>query len=130
MKEALDFLKRCGTFFIATDENGQPRVRPFGAVTEFDGKLYIITNNQKEVYKQLKKNPKTEICGFDGEKWIRISGTLEEDLRKEARVAMLETDPSLKKLYSADDGLMTVFFFKTGKAVISSFTDAPVTYEL
>ena len=38
-----DFLKECGTYYLATDDNGQPRVRPFGTVNEFEGKLYIQT---------------------------------------------------------------------------------------
>lgn len=50
MKEVLDYLKACGTFYLATNEEGQPRVRPFGAVCEFEGKLYITTNNKKAVF--------------------------------------------------------------------------------
>ena len=74
----------------ATEENGQPHVRPFGAVCEFEGKLYIVTNNQKKVYQQMLKNGKVEICGMNKGKWIRVEGTVKEDLRREARVAMIE----------------------------------------
>ncbi len=125
MKGAYNFLRNCGTFYLATEENGQPRVRPFGAISDFEGKLYIETNNQKKVYRQLKKNGKVEICGMNEGRWIRIEGTVKEDLRREARVAMLEDNPSLKKLASPDNGTMTVFYFENGTATIYSFTEEP-----
>ena len=125
MKEAYNFLRNCGTFYLATEENGQPRIRPFGAISDFEGKLYIETNNQKKVYQQLKKNGKVEICGMNEGRWIRIEGTVKEDLRREARMAMLEDNPSLKKLASPDNGTMTVFYFENGTATIYSFTEEP-----
>ncbi len=131
MKEALDYLKACGTFYLATDEDGQPRVRPFGAVCEFEGKLYFVTNNQKNVYKQMKKNPRVEICGMHKGTWIRVEGEVEEDLRREARVAMMEdNEKALSGMYTIDDNLMTVFYFTHGTATIYSFTDDPKVIEL
>ncbi|MBQ8078609.1 MAG: pyridoxamine 5'-phosphate oxidase family protein [Oscillospiraceae bacterium] len=130
MNEVYDFLRSCGTFYLATDEDGQPRVRPFGAISDFEGKLYIETNNQKKVYQQMMKNGKVELCGMHEGKWIRVEGTVKEDLRREARVAMLEDNPSLKSLASPDNGTMTVFYFESGTATIYSFTDAPKVIEL
>lgn len=131
MKEALDYLKACGTFYLATDEDGQPRVRPFGAVCEFEGKLYFVSNNQKNVYKQMKKNPRVEICGMHKGTWIRVEGEVEEDLRREARVAMMEdNEKALSGMYTIDDNLMTVFYFTHGTATIYSFTDDPKVIEL
>ena len=112
MKEAYEFLRKCGTFFLATEDDGQPRVRPFGALSDFEGKLYIETNNQKKVYQQLIKNGKVEMCDMHEGKWIRVEGTVKEDLRREARVAMLEENPSLKGMASPDNGTMTVFYSK------------------
>lgn len=131
MKETLDFLRNCGTFYLATNDNDQPQVRPFGAVCEFEDKLYIITNNQKEVYKQMKANPKVAICGMHKGKWIRVVGTVEEDMRREARVAMMDANQAaLSSMYTVDDGLMTVFKFVDGTATICSFTEEPVIYTL
>ena len=48
MNEVAEYLKSCGTFYLATSEEGQAHVRPFGAVCVFEGKLYIVTNNQKK----------------------------------------------------------------------------------
>lgn len=123
MHETLAYLKACDAFYLATDEDGQPRVRPFGASCEFEGKLYIVTNNKKPVYRQMKKNKNVEICGMHSDgTWIRVAGTMEEDLRREARAAMLEANPGLGRMYSADDGLMTVFYFTSAKATFSAFS--------
>ncbi|MEE0509923.1 MAG: pyridoxamine 5'-phosphate oxidase family protein [Peptococcaceae bacterium] len=126
MNEVVKYLQDCGTFYLATEENGQPHVRPFGAVCEFEGKLYIVTNNQKKVYQQMKANGKVELCGMSKGTWIRVEGTVKEDLRREARVAMMDANAaSLQSMYTVDDGLMTVFYFEQGTATIYSFTAEP-----
>ena len=131
MEKALEFLKKAGTFYLATvDENGQPRVRPFGAVCAIDGRLCLITSNQKDVYKQLKANPKVEICGTVAGDWMRITGELTEDDNRDARVAMLAEYPQLSMMYAPDDGKMTMFYFSSGSAVLYSFTKPPVSCEL
>lgn len=133
MKKALDYLKSCGYWFLATDEGGQPRVRPFGAACEFEGKLYFTTSNEKNVYRQIVKNPKVEVSAFhpaDGT-WIRITGELVTDDRHEARAAMMEANKdTLSKMYTVDDGKFTVMYFKDAKAVIYSFTAPPEEIEL
>ncbi|MCR5271521.1 MAG: pyridoxamine 5'-phosphate oxidase family protein [Lachnospiraceae bacterium] len=128
MKEVLEFLQKAGTFYLATVDGDQPRVRPFGAVCEFEGKLYITTANTKDVYKQMVKNPKIEISAMtDDGKWIRLAGEVVTDDRDDARVAMLEANPNLKNMYSIGDGKFEVLYFKNATATICSFTDAPVT---
>lgn len=131
MNKATEYLKSCGTFYLATDENGQPHVRPFGAVCEFEGKLYIVTNNQKKVYQQMKANGKVEICGMHKGTWIRVEGEVKEDTRREARVTMMdENTAALSSMYTVDDNLMTVFYFEHGTATIYSFTSDPEVIEL
>lgn len=126
MDEVLAYLNSCGTFYLATCENGQPHVRPFGAVCAFEGKLYIVTNNQKKVYQQMKENGNMEICGMHKGTWMRVTGQVQEDLRREARVAMMEANTAaLKNMYTVDDNLMTVFRFDHGTAVLYSFTAEP-----
>ena len=103
-------------------------MRPFGAVCGFEGKLYIITNNQKKVFDQMQKNQKVEISGMAGGKWIRLSGEAVRDTRREAKVAMLEANPSLGGMYNADDGIMEVLYLENAEASICSFTNAPETW--
>lgn len=126
MNEVLEYLKSCGTFYLATQEAGQPHVRPFGAVCTYDDKLYIVTNNQKKVYHQMIKNGNVEICGMSQGTWIRVEGEVKEDLHREARVSMMNAnESSLKSMYTVDDNLMTVFYFEHGTATIYSFTTEP-----
>ncbi|MBQ9227624.1 MAG: pyridoxamine 5'-phosphate oxidase family protein [Eubacterium sp.] len=126
MEKVLKFLNEAKTFYIATaEENGQPRVRPFGAAAIIDGKLCIATNNQKAVYQQMQKNPKIEISGMTGGKWIRLSAKVEEIDTDDARKAMLEAHPELSGMYKFDDGIFAIITLTEGAAQICSFTDAP-----
>ena len=125
MNEVYDFIKSCGTYYLATVEDGQPRNRPFGTVNIFDGKLYIQTGKSKEVSKQIQKNPKVEICCFKDGKWLRLAGELVRDDRREAKADMLEHYPDLKGMYSADDNNTEVLYFKNAVATIYCFTEPP-----
>ncbi|WP_283610686.1 pyridoxamine 5'-phosphate oxidase family protein [Faecalispora anaeroviscerum] len=125
MQEVYEFLKQCNTYYLATTEGSQPRVRPFGTVDIFEGKFYIQTGKVKKVYRQLKENPKIEISGMTGGKWIRLEATAVEDDRIEARQHMLDEYPSLKNMYKADDGNTVVFYLENATATICSFTEEP-----
>ena len=127
MQEVYDFLKKCGIYYLATVEGDQPRVRPFGTADIFEGRLYIQTGKVKEVSKQIQANPKVEICAFADGKWLRVAGTLVRDDRVEAKRHMLDSHPSLKAMYSAEDDNTEVLFFKDATATFSSFTEAPRT---
>ena len=129
MNEIYEFLKHAGTYYLATVEGDQPRVRPFGTVDLFEGKLYIQTGKVKPVSKQLHANPKAEICAFMDGKWIRVAGELEADERVEAKKHMLDAYPMLRRLYDENDGNTEVLYFKHGVATFSSFTEAPRTVE-
>ena len=125
MQEVYDFLKKCETYYLATVEGDQPRVRPFGTVAIFDGKLYIQTGKSKPVSKQLHANPKAEICGFTGGEWIRVSGKLIPEERVEAKKHMLDDYPNLRGMYNENDDNTEVLYFEDATAVISSFAAAP-----
>ena len=125
MKEVYDFLRSSKTYYLATMDGDQPRVRPFGTVNIFDGKLYIQTGKVKPVSKQMIANPKIEISAMNGGDWIRIQATVVEDDRVEARQSMLDSYPDLQKMYSATDGNTQVFYLKDAVATISSFTKPP-----
>ena len=126
MERVEKFLKDVDVYYLATMEGDQPRVRPFGTAHIFEGKLYIQTGKVKEVYKQLKENPKAEICACMKDQWLRVSGELIEDDRREARQSMLDVYPSLQSMYSADDGNTAVFYFQNATAVFSSLQTDPL----
>ena len=129
IEKVFNFLNEAGTYYLATVEGDQPRVRPFGTVMLFDGKIYIQTGKIKPVSQQLSVNPKAEICAFKNGAWIRVSGELVNDDDRAAKVAMLDKYPEIKGMYSADDGNTQVLYFKNATAVFSSFGAAPETVE-
>ncbi len=129
MESVYKFLKDAGTYYLATVDGDQPRVRPFGTINLFDGKLYIQTGKVKEVSKQIHANPKAEICAFLNGDWLRIQCELVEDDNLAAREDMLNNYPELKAMYKADDGNTEVFYLKNAKATFSSFTKAPEVVE-
>ena len=129
MNEVYEFLKKCGTYYLATVEGDQPRVRPFGTVDIFEDKLYIQTGKAKDVSKQIQQSQKVELCAFDGNKWLRVAGILVRDDRVEAKKHMLDNYPHLKAMYSAEDDNTEVLYFKDAAATFSSFTDKPKTIQ-
>ena len=125
MEKVYEFLKAAQTYYLATVDGDQPRVRPFGTVNIFEGKLYIQTGKSKDVSKQLHANPKAEICAFKDGVWLRVAGGLIEDDRREARASMLDAYPELRNMYSEDDGNTEAFYIQNATATFSSFTAAP-----
>lgn len=125
MQKVYDFLKEAGTYYLATVDGDQPRVRPFGTIDIFEGKLYIQTGKVKDVSKQIQANPKVEISAFKDGKWIRVAGKLIRDENVEAKKHMLDCFPNLKAMYSAEDDNTEVLYFEDAVATISSFTAEP-----
>ena len=130
LAKVLTFLDDAQTYYLATVDGDQPKVRPFGTVLVYNNKLYIQTGKIKAVSKQLAKNPKAEICAFKDGKWIRITGELVEDDTREVKTLMLEKMPVLRQMYNEDDGNMQMLYFKTAKVVFASFGSAPEEFDI
>lgn len=128
-QQVCDFIKACNTYYIATADGNQPRVRPFGTIHIFEGKLYIQTGYKKNVAKQMLANPLFELCAFNGNEWIRVSGKLVDDKRVEAKKSMLDEYTSLRGMYDENDENTAVFFITEATATISSFTAPEVKIE-
>lgn len=125
MQDVYEMLKKAGTYYLATCEEGQPRVRPFGTVNLFKGKLYIQTGKSKAVSRQLHANPKLEICAMADGRWLRVEASAVEDDDRAARVSMLEAYPDLQGMYSPDDGNTEVWYLRHVTATVYSFTEPP-----
>lgn len=130
MNEVYEFLKACGTYYLATVEDGKPHVRPFGTIDIFEGKLYIQTGLSKPVAQQMIANPQVEISGMTPEgKWIRLAAEANFVDSIEAQEHMLDAYPHLRAMYTPGDGNSAVFAIENATAQICSFTEAPVTFE-
>ena len=126
MQRIYDFLKKTKTYFLATVEDDQPHVRPFGTIELIDGKLCFQTGKNKSVSRQIHADPKIEICAFDGSTWLRVKAIAVEDPRVSSQEKMLEAYPELRALYAPGDGNTEIFKLETGAATFCSFTEAPV----
>ena len=129
MREVYEFLKSAGTYYLATLEGSQPRVRPFGTIDLFDGRLYIQTGKRKPVADQLKANPSIELSAMLNGRWIRLSAEAVLDDRIEAQTHMLDSYPSLKAMYTPGDGNTEVYRLQNVTAAICSFTAEPEVYQ-
>lgn len=129
MSKVVNFLNTTEAYFLATVEDGEARVRPIGVTVKFNDRVYFGTNNQKDMFKQIKNNPSIAISAFNGEQWIRITGNAVFDNSIEAKNALLEANPHLKEMYSADDDIFEVFYVDNMKALLCSFTGDVIELE-
>ena len=130
MEEVFELLKKIGTYYLATVDGDKPKVRPFGTVDLYNGKLYIQTGKKKDVSKQIEKNPNVELCAFQDGIWVRVAGKLVNDDSREAKKHMLDNYPNLRGMYNEDDDNTQVLYFEDGVATIYSFTSQPKVIKL
>ena len=127
MEEIYQFLRSSGCFYFATCDGDKPRVRPFGVIEIYEGRLYFLTGKQKKEMEQIHKNPNVEICATQGERWIRVEGSVEEDDRREAKKFFLDKNPQLRGMYNEDDDRTQLLYLEHATATISSFVEEPHT---
>ncbi len=123
MNEVYNFIKNADNYFLATVDGNKPKVRPFGSINIFEGKLYIETSKLKDVSKQIESNPYVELCALYEGKWLRLAGKLNRDERIEAKISMFDNNPILKEFYKVDDDKTEVLYFTEVSAYIYSFTE-------
>ena len=129
MHEVYEFLKSAGTYYLATLEGNQPRVRPFGTIDLYNGRLYIQTGKRKSVADQLKANPNIELSAMLNGRWIRLTAEAVLDENVDAQTHMLDSYPSLKAMYAPGDGNTEVYWLRNATATICSFTAEPEVYQ-
>lgn len=127
IQEVYQFLKKTGTYYLATTDGDRPRVRPFGTIDLYRGRLYIQTGLSKPVAKQMLANPHIEICAFDGTSWLRAEATATRDADVAAEEHMLAAYPELRGMYTPGDGNTAVFYLTDVCAVFCSFERPPKT---
>lgn len=130
LEKVIKFLDDTQTYYLATMEGDQPRVRPFGTALVYKDRIYIQTGKVKPVSKQLMANPKAEICAYKDGVWMRLCGELVEDDTREVKTLMLEKMPSLRSMYNEDDGNMLMLYFKNAEVTFSSFVSPPEKFKL
>jgi uncharacterized pyridoxamine 5'-phosphate oxidase family protein len=132
MIEILNFLEETKTFYLATVDVDKPKVRPFGFVMEFEGKLYFSTSESKPSFQQLKANPNIEISAANiNNEWLRLSGEAVFDTRSNVKEKLFEVAPHLRKLYDQPDSpTIAPFYIKNGEATFYSMIATPKTIKI
>jgi uncharacterized pyridoxamine 5'-phosphate oxidase family protein len=120
MDEVLQFLTDNPVFYLATVDGNIPKVRPFGFVMKYEGRLYLCTNNRKDVYQQLQANPNLELSATSqsGE-WLRLKGKAVFNTTRQSKQAALEIMPGLKQMYSAEDSIFETFYIAEVEATFA-----------
>ena len=114
-KKVFDFLEEAGTFYLATVDGDQPRVRPYGAMLYFEDKIYIMAFGKTNATRQIAQNQKAEICAFKGQT-LRIECKLIEDNRTEVGNALLDKMPVLKPALGENGENGVMYYLKDAKA--------------
>ena len=115
IKKVYEFLEKAGTFYLATVEGDQPRVRPYGAMLFFEGKIYIMAFGHTNATRQIADNCKAEICAFKGQT-LRIECKLVEDNRPEVGKALVDKMPVLKPALGENGENGVMYYLAEAKA--------------
>ena len=127
MQEVVKFLKENITGFLATVEEGEPKVRPFQFMFEEDGKIFFCTSNTKNVFKQIKATPYVEFSSSSPTfAWIRLSGEAKFSSDLKIKEKVLEASGLVKSIYkTADNPIFEVFYIEHGTAILADFSGQP-----
>ncbi|MBQ7279904.1 MAG: pyridoxamine 5'-phosphate oxidase family protein [Bacteroidales bacterium] len=115
IKKVYDFLEDAKTFFLATADGDQPRVRPYGAMMFFEGKIYIMAFGKTNATRQIAANNKAELCAFKG-RTLRIECQLVEDNRPEVGKALVDKMPVLKPALGENGENGVMYYLKNATA--------------
>lgn len=129
MNQVYEFLREAKVYYLATFDGTCARVRPFGTIHLYDGRLYIMTKQGKKVSDQMKAHPQVELTAMRGDDWIRITCEVCLDPRREAIASVVDAHPHLAPFYRADDPLTEVFYLTHATAIIYTDTPTPLTIE-
>lgn len=117
---------------FATVENDGPKVRFFSFKMYQADRIYFITSKQKQVYQQLSRNPKVEICSLpnDRQEWVRLTGEVQFEQNLELNQKAFELLPLLEKAYGTPDNPeIALFYINNPQAQLHSMGKQPLKIE-
>lgn len=127
MQQVIEFLSANWAVFLATADKGEARVRPFQFQFAEGGRLWFCTSKSKQVYAQLKADPRLEFSAISKTMaTIRVKGTanLDDDMSVKQRI--IETNALVRGIYgSAENPDFTVFSVDHGSAFMFDFSGNP-----
>jgi uncharacterized pyridoxamine 5'-phosphate oxidase family protein len=125
-KEILEFITKNRVGYLATVEDDKPHVRAMGTYRADENGIIFSMQSPKEVYKQLVKNPETEVCYWAEGIQIRVSGRMEEIKDAKIKEEIVEARTFYKPGVE-EEGLDYVgaFILKHGKAYVADRKATP-----
>ena len=131
MGKGVEFLKEAGVYFIATSDNGQPQLRPFGSNMEYEGRFYFSMGRSKNVFKQMISNPKVSIASIKPNRdWIRIIGEAVLDESEGAKAYLFENNPRIRDIYKDNPAEVAMFYLTNAVCIINEAGKEPAQVEL
>jgi uncharacterized pyridoxamine 5'-phosphate oxidase family protein len=137
LKDCIKFANENPVCYAATVDGDQPRVRGLLMFFADENGFYFGTLSPKEFSKQLKKNPKVEVCFYNnppellGAKQMRVTGKVEflDDEELSNRIA--KERAFIEQLAGQPlEGLWEVLRVNTGEAHFWTLQDALKEQEL
>ena len=127
MNEIVNFLSENPVQYLATvGRDEKAKCRPFMFCFEQDGRLWVCTNSQKEVYAEMQKNPYIEFCVSNKDfAWIRLNGKAVFENNMTVKRACLNIPIVKQQDQTADNPIFEVFYLMDGKATIADFSGNP-----
>ena len=125
-KAILDFITQHPIAYMATVEGSKPHVRAMGTYHADENGIIFSMQSPKDVFKQLSKNPETELCYYADGVQIRVSGRMQQvtdmALKKEIVEKRTFYKPGVEK-----EGwdYVGAFIMKHGKATVSDMKAPP-----
>lgn len=133
IETVVDYLSSVPAWYLATCEGDQPHVRPFSFVAGFDNRIWFCTGKQKDVFRDLEKNPRLEVSAWKpGGGWLVLRGEADlsdevSDLIRRAGFAHMR---SLGEVYDGiEDENLTFFSVKNPRAWIRDIDDTETELE-
>ena len=125
-KEILAFITANPTAYMATVEGNKPHVRAMGTYRADENGIIFSMQTPKDVYKQLVKNPETELCYHAGSIQVRVSGRMQQVTDMALKKEITEKRPFYKPGVEKDGwDYVGVFILKKGKATIMDMKGPP-----
>lgn len=123
MKTIAKFLADSKVFYLATNGENTPDVRPMGIAIPYNERLYFIVAKPMNVHNQLQKDRKVSISAYDGEKYLRLYGTATMDDSEETVNAFLSMNEKIVQMFPAE--VIAPYYLSDVTASICSFIEEP-----
>lgn len=89
---------------LATDDQGQPRVRPVSPVRTDGFTVYVANLRQYAKTREIERNPRVELCYLDDQhNQVRITGTAEVVHDRKALQEIWDANPLLRQFLGSLD---------------------------